>query len=408
MVDYLFPRLWARYVAGPCGMLVRDFATWVVERGYTRICARGHVRRFRRVLTHNKVLPKPSRLIAPTKLARWFAPWADEPLYRGTRRLVARFFDSRSLFVPASTLGPFDSLVAEYRSYLFDQRGFSSSTVNHHVQTVSGFLKDACPRKCGLSRLSQERIERFVDRVSRRRSRQSLQQTVAHLRAFLRFCADHGRTRERLDIIDTPRAHRGELPPRALRWNVVRKLLGSIDRSSVAGCRDHAILYLMAYYGLRPAEIADLTVDSINWENGTLRVQQRKTRSVMILPLNGRAMRVLYRYLRTSRPEGPWRELFLRVRCPAGPIKAATITDIYANRALLSGLPIDGSSAYSLRHSFAMRLLERGVGVKAIGDLLGHRSFESTCVYLRLHVDALREVALPVPRAVGLEPEHVL
>ena len=46
-----------------------------------------------------------------------------------------------------------------------------------------------------------------------------------------------------------------------------------------------------------------------------------------------------------------------------------------------------------------MRLLQRGVGVKAIGDLLGHRSLEATCVYLRLDMSALRSVALPVPKA---------
>jgi site-specific recombinase XerD len=44
-----------------------------------------------------------------------------------------------------------------------------------------------------------------------------------------------------------------------------------------------------------------------------------------------------------------------------------------------------------------MRLLDRGVGIKLIGDLLGHRTLESTCVYLRLQTKALREVALPVP-----------
>jgi site-specific recombinase XerD len=45
-----------------------------------------------------------------------------------------------------------------------------------------------------------------------------------------------------------------------------------------------------------------------------------------------------------------------------------------------------------------MRLLHRGVGVKAIGDLLGHHSLESTCVYLRIDTDILRAVALSVPR----------
>jgi site-specific recombinase XerD len=69
-----------------------------------------------------------------------------------------------------------------------------------------------------------------------------------------------------------------------------------------------------------------------------------------------------------------------------------------------SGLPLDGYSPYGLRHGFAMRLLERGVGIKAIGDLLGHRTFESTAVYLRLNTEALRDVALPVPRQGARRP----
>jgi integrase/recombinase XerD len=77
----------------------------------------------------------------------------------------------------------------------------------------------------------------------------------------------------------------------------VRKLLGSIDCSSSYGRRDHTILYLMANYGLRPSEVAGLTVESINWNNRTLQVKQRKTRSVAILPLDDRAIRELERYL---------------------------------------------------------------------------------------------------------------
>jgi site-specific recombinase XerD len=55
--------------------------------------------------------------------------------------------------------------------------------------------------------------------------------------------------------------------------------------------------------------------------------------------------------------------------------------------------------AYSLRHAFAMRLLKRGVGIKVIGDLLGHRSIDTTRSYLRLNKEALRDVALEVPRS---------
>ena len=86
--------------------------------------------------------------------------------------------------------------------------------------------------------------------------------------------------------------------------------------------------------------------------------------------------------------------------CASGPIRAINhygIIDIFNYRAARSGLPLDSASSYSLRHAFAMRLLRRGVGIKVIGDLLGHRSLEATCVYRRVDIDMLRTVGLPVP-----------
>lgn len=156
------------------------------------------------------------------------------------------------------------------------------------------------------------------------------------------------------------------------------------------------MLYLMAHYGLRPSEIAALTLDSIDWAAPTLQVEQRKTGSTLILPLSRQALRVLKRYLRCGRPSSRHRRLFLRRRSPGGPISHYAVGNVYQKRSCQSGLPLAGMSAYCLRHAFAMRLLDRGVGLKAIGDLLGHRSLESTCVYLRLQVDALRDVALPL------------
>jgi site-specific recombinase XerD len=228
--------------------------------------------------------------------------------------------------------------------------------------------------------------------------RQSLQHPIAQLRAFLRYCHDCGDILEQLDAIDTPRTYRDALPPRALAWNLVQHLLRSVDRSSTAGWRDYAILHLMSHYGLRPSEIVAITLESIDWETKTLRVEQCKTRSTLILPLSNQTLFLLKRYLHHGRASSSHSELFLRVRTPAGPIERTAITDIYEKRARLSGLPLQGSSSYCLRHAFAMRLLKRGVGIKTIGDLLGHRTLESTCVYLRLQTDVLREVALPVPR----------
>jgi site-specific recombinase XerD len=78
------------------------------------------------------------------------------------------------------------------------------------------------------------------------------------------------------------------------------------------------------------------------------------------------------------------------------------ISEVFRRRVKDAGLPLNEYSPYGLRHGFAMRLLKRGVGIKAIGDLMGHRDLSSTSTYLRLDTDALREVALAVPKSSAM------
>src|SRR5437660_79990 len=124
-------------------------------------------------------------------------------------------------------------------------------------------------------------VRRLKQALGRMR-RQSLQHVVARLRAFLRFCFEQVAVPERLDTIDAPRVYRGELPPRALTWPLVQRLLRSIDRRSRLGWRDYAILHLMAHYGLRPSEIVTLTLGSIEWQAKTVAVKQCKHSSDLV------------------------------------------------------------------------------------------------------------------------------
>jgi site-specific recombinase XerD len=318
--------------------------------------------------------------------------------FRGTEHAYCRFLLTQGRLRKARAKDPTSSLLQQYQQYLQEVRGFSRTTVGHHRQTVSEFVQKVCRAGPIFRTLTREYVEQYLAVKSKRNTRQSMQHVVAHLRAFLRYSISRGLVREGVDVIDTPRTYRDELPPRALPWALVKKLLHSVDRSSKAGWRDYMILHLMAYYGLRASEVAALRIDSINWDAKTCLVEQRKTQSDLVLPLSDRTLVLLRRYLRHRRPESPQPQLFLRARRPAGGLGHYGIGDVFYTRAAKSGLPLDGYSSYSLRHSFAMRLLQRGVGVKAIGDLLGHHSLEATCVYFRLDTSALRSVALPLPK----------
>jgi site-specific recombinase XerD len=93
----------------------------------------------------------------------------------------------------------------------------------------------------------------------------------------------------------------------------------------------------------------------------------------------------------------------LRERAPAGVLKPTAVGDAFQKWVRRSGLPIPFQGPHCLRHSYAVHLLRCRIPLKTIGDLLGHRTAESTEVYLRLATDDLRSVALPVPRSRAQE-----
>jgi integrase/recombinase XerD len=401
MLQDLYPRDHRRYEDSRFAIELEEFARWLQQLGYSRHSVRGHLCRLRQVLEGSERF-QPGGIFSEAGLSEAFAsssPCAD--LYRATQRAFGRFLMAAGRLSEAAPANALEALCWRYCQHLCDVRGFAATTVHQHRSTLEDFLSRGLPNGSKFCDLTSNDIETYVQIKSKEVERQTLQHIVGHLRAFLRYCANHGKTRRGLECIDTPRTYRGELPPRALDWTLVRKLLASVDRKSPNGWRDHAILHLMAYYGLRPSEIASLKLSSIDWDAQTLRVAQRKTRSELDLPLADRTVRLLRRYLCAGRTCCDQPQLFLRARTPIRALTHYAVVDVFALRAQQSGLPLQGASSYALRHAFAMRLLHRGVGVKAIGDLLGHRSLESTCVYLRIDIDMLRAVALPVPADVA-------
>jgi integrase/recombinase XerD len=396
MLTQLFPKSHRSYTNSPVASLLEGFADWLTGEGYANTTTRAFLLHLKRALDRARSCNANQKFLV-TDLNEYFAPWAASAQYRSTKHVFQRFLLAREQLILEPDNRSFASLLCAYEEHLRDVRGSARATVKNHLMTVSAFLSISLSKDVALDALTPVAVEAFLASMAKRVTRQSMELAVSHLRTFFRFCHDRGEIVRRLDLIDRPCTYRGELQPRALNWDLVSRLLSSIDRTGSMGCRDYTILYLLAHYGMRPSEAATLVMESIDWKARSLRLEQNKTHSTLVLPLSDEALQVLTDYLHAGRANSQRKELFLCAKAPVHALTNHAIARIYKVRCRQSGLPLSDSSVYALRHSFAMLLLERGVAVKTIGDLLGHRTLQSTCTYLRLQVEALREVALPLP-----------
>jgi site-specific recombinase XerD len=290
--------------------------------------------------------------------------------------------------------------VSRWREYLHKDCGRAGSTVESYERHVGQLLDfiGLDRDRMAIRELTITTVNQFLCHASRGIQHTTMQSVVGSVRGFLRFQYVRGIIKRPLHLqIDTTRIFRPEQLPYPVQWNQLQKLLGSIDRSTPLGRRDYAVLLLAATYGLRASDVANLTMDAIDWRGRTIRIVQCKTRQPLDLPLTDEVGTALQDYLQHARAKAPYRQIFLRLQAPVAPLSLPGMSNTLRRASDTAGVKLQAAGFRCLRHALALRLLRQGTSLKGIGDILGHRSTTSTSQYLRLDVEDLRHVALPVP-----------
>lgn len=289
-------------------------------------------------------------------------------------------------------------LLRAYVAHRQSHRGVAVGTLHRDVDVASEFLATLRSRRRTIATARIADIDKFVDGMLVRWSQSTVADRCSSLRAFLRFLRATGRLRRDLvTAVVGPRVHVAARPPRALPWADVRRILRVIPRRRPLDLRDHAMLLLLASYGLGSIEVARLRLDDIDWAARILRIRRVKTGVDIELPLAPSVARAVAVYLRRGRPShATAREVFLTIGLPHRAITAAAVRHQVQKYADLAGVPIQGSHAF--RHSHATRQIDLGASPRIVSDILGHRRPSSTSVYVRVALRRLRALALPVPR----------
>lgn len=295
------------------------------------------------------------------------------------------------------------SLFHETRQYIIflkNQKGLSDTTIQYHIYWVEKFLHFIGYQEntSFLPTFGIADIDRFIEQRASRLKHSPPQHLTGVLRGFLRFLYQSGRLSNDLaPLIISPRRYRLDTLPRVLDWEQVQKILGSVDRSTGSGRQHYAILILLTIYGLRAGEVANLKLEDIDWRKETICITSRKTGKDLWLPLIPQVGKAILGYLKHGRPDSKDRHVFLLTRAPWTPLNRHNVAYVVDRHIELSGLDPPRRGPHLLRHSFATHLIRKGVSLKQIGDMLGHRDPDSTHLYTKTAIEQLREVALDVP-----------
>jgi site-specific recombinase XerD len=300
----------------------------------------------------------------------------------------------------ADSNGP---LLTAFLDHLLQVRGLAPKTCEGLLVTARRILvwyDDQVPN-LPLAAMTGEHVLAVVERLLAMSAKDSTRSgCTSHTRTFLRFLRWSGLNDQDLArfVPRTPCWRLAHLPPR-LPWEDIRRAIDAIDLTTPKGLRDRAILVLLATTGIRNKELRSLELQDIHWRTAEVLLRQGKARRDRVVPLVQEAGEALTDYILRARPRIDSRQVFLCTVPPVGPFRAsAPVSRIVRSRLERSGIKLPrGAGAHLVRHSLATELVSQRRPINEVADLLGHRSIDTTAIYVKVALPQLADVALPFP-----------
>lgn len=291
-----------------------------------------------------------------------------------------------------------DTELEHFAGYLALERGLSVHSVDSYLSDLRDFCRwlTNIDHVGGLSSISRDLIIGYLTdcKVEREMESATIARRMAALKVWFRYLFQ-----ERLipaditDIMDSPKLWR--MLPDFLSVPEVDAFLkvwnDPVGTDPMAG-RNCAILELMYACGLRVSEVADLTIGSILFDSGVLRVCGKGNKERLV-PFGIPARRRLQNYISQSRPLllKKVSVAYLFLSCNGNRLDRQRIWEIVKQTALAAGI-MKEVHPHTLRHSFASHLLANGADLRIIQEMLGHADISTTQIYTHVDPRKLRAV----------------
>jgi integrase/recombinase XerD len=395
---------------GPIASYIVPFAGWLIDRGYGIVSLRNQVLMavgFSKWLRQKGIelrgigAEHPERYLLDR--ARYRRPKLGDS---AALRHLLDFLRSKNAIAEEikaeHSPSPIEQHVSAYESYLQGARALSRQTIINYRPIVRDFLNYRFGGgEVSLGQLRAIDVTEFVrQKVSRLNMRRAKIMTTA-LRSFLSYARYRGNITSDLAAA-VPIVANWSLSsiPRAIGRDEVSRLLASIDRLTPIGCRDYALILALARLGLRSSELVSLELGDIDWAAGQIRVLGKNGQR-NDLPLPADVGEAIADYLRKWRPCNASRRVFLRDKAPIRGFEGPSGLGSVIRRSLKrAGIDSPTTGAHQFRHGLASEMLSGGASLGEIGEVLGHRHPQTTAIYAKVDLNALRTLALPWPGEV--------
>jgi site-specific recombinase XerD len=263
-------------------------------------------------------------------------------------------------------------------------RNLAESTYKNYVRNVKNFIK-FCGRP--IEELDENDVRKFIERliVEKKLAPRTVNTYSAAIRFFFAIGLNRHMNYLQMPLMKVPK----DLPDVLTREEVNRLI-------SVCENTKHTAMLLLAYgSGLRTSEIETLRVKDIDSKGMRIFVKGGKNKRDRFTVLSQTTLDALRDYWRMYRPNHPENWLFPGMR-NVGHITRAAISLAFTNCVSRTNITKE-VTPHSLRHAFATHLLEDGVEIMRIKELLGHFRISSTMIYLRL-VNTTKGITSPADK----------
>lgn len=297
--------------------------------------------------------------------------------------------------------------IKEFQTYLRLEKSLSENSIaayGRDLKKLSGFAGEEGLAKQPTQLLGEDLSEFIIALSELQLESRSQARLISAIKGFYTFLLIQNEIKQSpAERLEAPRL--AKKIPEYLTELEINELFDSIDLSTLSGHRDRAILETLYACGLRVSELTKLKISNLYFDNEIIKILGKGNRERLV-PINQSAIHYIQLYLSDFRKHQKIKTkgediVFLNLR--GGPLSRISIFNLVKKAAIQIGLK-KNISPHTFRHSFATHLYQRGADLRAIQDMLGHRSILTTEIYAHVSPTHLKKtMELYHPRFIKSE-----